>query len=797
MAKKAAVLTMLLVVLILPEVQGQETGEAAARSNAVPRQPTFVLIRPTPAYNARLRTARASYDDYFWDELQRKHEDPTYENVKDFLAPLKYVNAPWRYFGVILSPKGSTEKMRVTEIGSRVDAGLTRRMPWAKSQWVLGNTHLWIYVGPQNELFGLDEHRQEQPHYLDGYLPILQTGYRAGGTNYEETVLASHLIAEHRSPYIDEPGIAAYIRVTAQSGPGEVAFQVQAPPVTYGGFLGWPGGFRDDEWTDGQNNVYAWFSPGAHFNAHSQLVQYQLAPGQSAYVIFPHSMQLAGTVAQAGPATFTKALAKDSAVWQKELAQGGQIEVPEKRVMDAYRSLLIGDWQVSIGDELPYSMFSSYEGNAYVEILQNLTPFIEYGYFSAARRFIQPILEYPLSDTGIGFRVCANQLELAAYYYALSGDAAFIRKNKHRLLEVANYFLAHRRENTGFVIEGYENDFPNERVVNLATNSNGWRAIRDLGLTLNAISEGKLGSQYLAEARVYGDEVRKAVLDDIDHSTHPPFVPYALGTEKPYKSLVESEAASYYNVNMPYFFESEIFNPNAAPYTDVLEYMWHHQGVMAGLQRFDQHTTTFAQDGIHPIYTWGRQLAQIDRHEARRVVYTFYCALAHAYTRGTYLTGECQGTVPSKTEWYRRSYLPPEPPANALLLRSLRHMLIHENDRNQDGIHDDMWLLSAIPKGWLADGESISLKEMPSRFGPVSLKIQSALNRGKLTGEVALSPGIRHKQVLLFLRLPDGHRVLSASLKNGFPLKIGELDGDAFVTLPSKPGNTRFIVAVK
>jgi hypothetical protein len=786
----------ILVFLILPAVLSLQAGEPVS-SNKVEAQPAFVLIRPTPAYNARLKRARASYDDYFWGALQRKGEDPTYQNVRDFLAPLKYVNAPWRYFGVILSPKGSTEKMRVIEIGSRVDAGLTRQMPWAKSQWVLGNTHLWVYVGPKDELFGLDEHRQEQPHYLDGYLPILETGYRAGGTTYIESVLASHLIAEYRSPDIDEPGIAAYIRITTQSGPGEVAFRVETPPVTYGGFLGWRGGFWSDEWTDGQNDVYAWFSPGGHYDARSQLIQYQLARGQSAYVIFPHSMQLAGTVLQAGAATFAKAAAKVAASWRKELAQGGQIEVPEKRVMDAYRSLLIGDWQVSIGDELPYGMFSSYEGNAYVEILQNLAPFIEYGYFSDARRFIQPILEYPLSDTGIGLRVCANQLELATYYYALSGDAAFIRANKERLAEVANYFLAHREKDTGLVTEGYENDFPNQRVVSLGTNSNGWRAIRDLGLTLNAISDEPLGSKYLTGAKAFAAEVRRAVLDNIDPSTDPPFVPYALGTEKPYASLVESEAASYYNLNMPYFFESEIFNSKAAPYTDVLEYMWHHQGVMAGLQRFDQHTTTYAQDGIHPIYTWGRQFAQIDRHEAKQVVYTFYCALAHAYTRGTYLTGECQSTVPSQSEWYRGSYLPPEPPANALLLRTLRHMLIHENDRNQDGVYDDLWLLSAIPKGWLADGKSISLERMPSRFGPVSLEIHSALSRGKLAGKLTLSPAIRHKQVLLFLRIPDGYRVASASLENGLPLKIGEMDGDTFVTLPPKPGTTSFTVRVK
>lgn len=801
--RRAAFAAVLGVLALCAEVRAQNQRQAGP--SAEPAPPHFILIRPTAAYNARLRAARASSGDYFWNELEQKGETPTYANVKDFLAPLKYVNAPWRYFGVILSPEGSIEKMRVTEVGSRIDAGLTRQMPWAPDHWVLGNAHLWVFVGSRHELFGLDEHRQQQPHYLEGYLPVLHAGYEDDGVLYEETVFASKLIWEYRSPTFDEPGIAAYIRVTAKSGPGEAAFRIETPPVTYGGLLDWKGGFRDDQWTDAQDNDRAWFSRGAHYDPHTGLVEYRLKKGESAYVIFPHSMQLAGTRVRADKKTFDQALAEDAGAWRRKLARGGEVSIPEEVVMDAYRSLLIGDWQVSIGDELPYGMFSSYEGNAYAEMLQAVEPLIEYGYFDDARRFIQPLLEYPLADHGVGLHVCANQLELAAYYYALSGDAAFIRANEARLIKLADYFLAHRQKNSGLVLDGYANDLPHERVVNLSTNSNGWRAIRDFGVTLNAVGETKLASQYLAIANVFGNEVRNAVSESIDHSTNPPFVPFALGQEKPYKSLVESEASSYYNIVMPYFFESDIFSPRAAPYMDVLNYMWRHQGVMAGLQRFNQHSATYAQDGIHPLYTWGRQFEQIKAHEPKRVVYTFYCALAHGYTRGTYLTGECQGTAPSQSEWYRGSYLPPEPPANGLLLRSLRHMLIHEVDRKQDGIYDELWLLSATPEGWLADGKSIQFERMPSRFGPVSLQIHSALHRGKLSGVLDLAPGIQGKTVLLFVRLPAGYHAVSAAAETGAlrpsrplrPLRIVQRYHDDAILVPGRPGIVHFTVATR
>lgn len=766
------------------------------KPHAASLAPQFVLLPPPPGYNARVEAARADSDDFFWDWLAERHLDPTYGNVKDFLAPLKYVNAPWRYAGVILSPKGSTEKMRVIENGYRIDAGLTRQSPFdANHVWAGGTTHLFVHVGPQDELFGLDEHRQGDPVYRDGYWPIFSTVYRARGVTYRETVLAARMRPAYRSPYLDSPAVAAYIRLTALDGSGEVGFEMDAPEVQYG-FPIVPAGFRHDKWTDAHNNIYAWFSPGGRYDAASGLLRYQLARGESAYVILPHDPQLAATVTAAGAANFAAAANRDLASWRAQLAAGGQVEVPEKVVMDAYRSLFIGDWQVSIGDELPYGMFSYYEGNGYAESLESIAPFIEYGYFADARRFIAPILNYPLSDTGIGLHVCANRLELAAYYFALSQDAGFIRQHQTRLVQVADYFLAHRQPRTGLVLDGYAFDNPNERVVNLNTNANGWRALRDLGLTLAAIGEPKLAAKYLAAATEFGAAVRRAVEANIDHATTPPFVPFALGSEKPYASLVESRASSYYNIVMPYFFESNLFSPQAEPFTDVLETMWHRQGVMVGLNRFNAHSGMFAQDGIHPLYTWGREYAQISRHEARRAVYTFYCALAHGYTRGTFLTGECQGTAPAAGQWQRDTYLPPEPPANALLLRSLRHLLIHEYDANHDGRYDALWLLSATPRGWLENGKEIRLEGMPTRFGAVSLTIRSELDRGRLEGSVNLPAGIADKKVPLFIRLPRGFRVTGAQA-GGSRLRLSEREGDPVIELPARPGPNHFTIEVR
>ena len=364
-------------------------------------------------------------------------------------------------------------------------------------------------------------------------------------------------------------------------------------------------------------------------------------------------------------------------------------------------------------------------------------------------------------------------------------------------MEVADYFLKHRDPASGLVLDGYAYDMPDEHVLNLNTNSNGWRAVRDLALSLQEIGETGLAARYRTEAEAMGGAVRNAVLGNIDRSVSPPFVPFALGDEKPYGSIVESRQSSYYSLVMPYFFESEIFAPGSAPYTDTLEYMWNRQGVMAGLNRADQHSTLPYQDGIHPLYTWGREFNQISRHDTGRAIYTFYCALAHGYTRGTFLTGECQGTAPSETEWYRGTYLPPEPPANALLLRTLRHMLIHENDLNQDGEYDELWLLSSAPRVWLEDGKTIRLRGMPTRFGPVDLAMHSRLNEGRVEGEIRFARTERGKNAILYVRVPPGYEVSGASIGGGPNVKPEAREGDAAFRLPIAQGTRKFSIAVR
>lgn len=257
-AKKWSKMSKLLAISLLSASALSAAGQKVPDRGAAP---AFVLTKPSPEYLQNLQRAYDSSDDHFYTQLASRPGEPSYDAVKGFLAPIRYVNAPWRYAGVILSPKGTTEKIRVIENGFQIDAGLTRRSPTSVNAWAPGDTHLWVTAGAKDELFGLDEARQGKPHYEKGYLPIFETEYTVDGTVYEEKVFAAPLVAQYRSPLLDEPGISAYVQVTAKNAPGQVGFEVKAPGVGYG-FPIVNAGFRHNAWTDEHNNVYAYFSRG-------------------------------------------------------------------------------------------------------------------------------------------------------------------------------------------------------------------------------------------------------------------------------------------------------------------------------------------------------------------------------------------------------------------------------------------------------------------------------------------------------------------------------------------------------
>ena len=103
----------------------------------------------------------------------------------------------------------------------------------------------------------------------------------------------------------------------------------------------------------------------------------------------------------------------------------------------------------------------------------------------------------------------------------------------------------------------------------------------------------------------------------------------------------------------------------------------------------------------------------------------------------------------------------------------------------EDG--DTLRLLPGIPRVWLADGKTISLKNMSSYFGLFSLEVKSSLSEGHITAAITCDPG--RKPSTLILRLPHPGKMKPKSVSGGVyepkteTIKISSFNGKAQVKL--------------
>lgn len=90
-------------------------------------------------------------------------------------------------------------------------------------------------------------------------------------------------------------------------------------------------------------------------------------------------------------------------------------------------------------------------------------------------------------------------------------------------------------------------------------------------------------------------------------------------------------------------------------------------------------------------------------------------------------------------------------------LHQTRQMLVQERG-------DELWLAPFVTRNWLKHGMKVGVQNSPTRFGPVSYRVTSAVNDGHI--DVEIDPPVRHpySQIVLRLRHPENRRVQSVTV---------------------------------
>jgi len=717
----------------------------------------FVAARNAPALRAEVitleeREIAASFSrslpgvltsgkDVWGEAAMRRPGGPSYEFFADLLPPIRYCNAAFRHYPIVLSAPGSLAKARLVSNGSAVNAAS------GHERWKDVGFPVSFRVG--GEAFGEDLDRLHGPWYERGYLPIVQTRYRSHGADYEEECFAA------TEPSLARSG-ALFAKFTLAAGrSGAVSAAVEA-----GGYAKLEDGALRDERGRGLVRV----SKGWAWNAHDRTLSAPLRSGESVYLlIFTEPENAASAESDRGVLTGSYYEAqRDRCIktWENLLGRAMQVRTPEMLVNDAWRALIVGTFMLVRDDLICYSAQNQYEKIYVHEGGDAVKSLLYWGYRDEPRRMIPPLMDFQREN--LLFHQAGLKLQMLSTYYWLTHDREFLLKERDRWMLQINRIVNGREPETGlFPREKYCGDI-DTLVYSLNSNSNSWRGLRDFAEVLRDLGDSALADRLAETSREFREAILAAAQESIRRDVDPPFVPIAMfGEEQPYEHLTESRIGGYYDLIAPNVLGSGVFGDDSEETGWMLGYLQQHGGICMGMIRCrPQNEMYTVKQGIDDLYSLRYALTLLRRDDVDRALVTFYGKLAQGMTRGTFIDGETAAIVPWD-KYGRPTYMPPNSAANGFFLTLLRYMLVQDYDIDDDGRPETLRLLFGTPGRWLEDGRSIEVEHAPTAFGEVSVAARSHLGSGQIIAEIH-APPIPPKKMLVRIRPPAGWKVLSA-----------------------------------
>jgi hypothetical protein len=736
----------------------------------------------------------ASKTDLWGEAALREPGGPSYAFFDKLLPPLRYVDADFRCYPIVLSAPAAPVKGRLVSNGSAINA-LARQPNWKNE----AGMPVHVLVGRSREMFGADLGRLDGPRYVDGYLPIVQLAYTQDGDRYGQEVLASV------DPQLAANGtvLAKFTFPVTKRGRIELRFE------TGNEFCSGDGSVI----TDPAGNVLAVYDENWEFNAfRSSLTSKPDHAPEAVVMIFTRPVpamkpttgfstgvveeeainKTAASARTSSPAfrvdlaTFQQQREAAAKTWNELLATGTTLDVPEPVVNNAWRSLLIGTTMIRSGDQLNYSASNQYARQYANESGDSMRSLLLWGHTDAARRSIKPLFVYKRPASVI--HDAAFKLELLADYFFVTRDRTLIDETRPLWQHEVDLLLKSRQADGLLPRERYCSDIPTP-VYSLNNNANAWRGLRDMSLVLRETGDAAQAESLAATAKTYREVILAAMEKTIDRTVDPPFIPVAMGGEESAPDpITGTRLGSYWNLVVPCILWSGLFPIDSSPASDIIRYIQTRGGLCMGMTRVQSNPGVWTNvQNIDDLYTIRYALALLKRDDdPDRSLVSFYGKLAQGMTRDTFIDGESTGIVPLD-RFGRQIALPPNSTANASFLMQLRYLLVQDWDTDDDGSADTLRLLFATPRKWLEDGNTITVRRAPTMFGETSLTVRSRLKDGEVIADLKLPNRTAPSNTLLRLRLPDGWHITSASTSDQSlsvdreTIDVSQLRGDVTV----------------
>jgi hypothetical protein len=563
-----------------------------------------------------------------------------------------------------------------------------------------------------------------------------------------------------------------FVQFSLASGAnGFVTAQVDSKPLK----------FADGEVTDENGNLLAWFNAAWTWErgaAHAKISTNKSAT--LAIATRPLSAPLLSRPSATTPSpsdgeeregrgvafritdeTYARHRAACAETWKKILAAGVNVETPEPLVNHAWKHLIIQDFMLINGDRMNYSAGNQYQKMYAAESSDGAVPLLQFGYEQDFRRLLPVILD--LVDRRLTNHFAAHKLANIPKWFWQTRDTEFVNAMRPRWQRELDWILTQRGGEYGLLPkDNYCTDIE-VPTYSLCANASCWADLRDMAAVLKELGDEVEAKRVAAAAVKYKQNILAAVEKNLRRETQPPFVPMSLFYDEGlHDPIIGTRVGSYWNLVCGYALGSGILAGSERE-SWISKYQETHGGLCMGLIRSgaDNHTFWTGKHRTNPLYGLRYNLDTLRRDDPERALVSFYGMLAHGMTRNTFEGGEGCSLQPLDGGG-RFFYCPPNSSSSGQWLATLRHLLVQDLDLDNDGKPETLRLCFATPKRWLEDGKTIKIERAPTAFGPVSITMESHLDKKEVVAAMDLPMRNLAEKILLRARVPDGWKVRSA-----------------------------------
>jgi len=629
---------------------------------------------------------------------------------------------------------------------------LTDRLGATGTQPLAHNTTVEFRVGPDAELFGRVRKNYFSIGYEKGYLPIVNATYERDGIRYRQTALAFQ-------PKQETAGWdVAYVRfeITNISRARRSAELVEHIVLNDGGKMR----FERGRVLDGKGAILlAQSDSRASFDGATGRIahRFDLPPAATTEVCLkiPYIPDGKGLLGPASGKDFAAVHREVSALWSGLLAKGATIDVPEPRINDVWRALLLQNFVLADGPKFTYGSGLRYNDSTYPFENGFATHlFAMFGHADYADQMQRWFVGMSVTPEGAG-RKYQNRRAMPLHHlleqYRLTGKTDLFDRFKGDYFRVAEEIVSDRR---GTMVEvngekplywgllppdkpGVDVQASTQRVYVPGHNITNCQGLEDFGrfLVMTGIDTQK-GERYLREAadfrRTLMSAMRRAA---IRVPGRPPFVDLQTllfrqtpdyGPE-PYDDVALGRLqGTYYHYWVDMQFHYNFFDPDDEVGQWLADYVQQRNGFVLGLTRARRQTDS-PHGWINNVYDGGYYNYRLRRGQVNEFLLGLYTKLAFGMSRHVYVASEGSPFIGYNTEnggYVGADYSFPNSAANADTLLMLRNGLVME-ELKENAETGKLFLLKGAPRTWLQPGKRIRVERLSTYFGNISYSVES------------------------------------------------------------------------